>query len=140
MRCKTNNLTVVDPFQAIRGEFAKQFGVPANARLGARVTESERDVVLSLALPGVQLDDLDVTVEDGNLTISGVRRTPEFEDGRELFSSLAVGEFRRTFRLHDSLDADSIDAVMDQGVLTLTVSKLPERQPRAITVRSASQS
>lgn len=136
MRCHNHNLAVVDPFRAIRSEFSKQLGVPTASSQGVRIVTKGDEVVLSVDLPGVSPESIDVAAEDGTLTITGTRSVQVPEEGRTLFDGIQTGEFQRTFRLDESLDIDSIDAVMDLGVLTLTIPKRAELQPRKITVRT----
>lgn len=142
MRCRNHHLAVIDPFQAIRNEFSKQLGVPSESKQsqsmqGVRICESANEVVLSVDLPGVAPDAVDVTFDDGTLVVSGTRVPVSPETGRKLFSGIQSGDFQRSFRLDDSLDVDSIDAEIDLGVLTLTIPKRKELQPRKIAIRTA---
>lgn len=140
MTCCSRNLAVVDPFRAVRSEFSKQFGMPNEAKQGGRVTETDSQVQLQVDLPGVDLANISMTVENGQLTISGTRPQVSPEGGRPLFTSGAFGDFQQSYRLHKSLDVQAIDAVMDLGVLTVTIPKRPEVLPQTIQIRSAATS
>lgn len=137
MRCRNHNLAVADPFRAIRSEFSRQVGVPAETTQGVRISRTASDeVVVSLDLPGVPSDAVEISVDDGMLTISGTRPPVDFEGGRRLFDGMQTGEFQKSFRLDESLEAETIDAVMDLGVLTLTIPKRAELQPKKISIRT----
>lgn len=136
MTCCSRNLTVVDPFHAVRTQFSKQFGMPTEAKQGGRVTESDTQVVLQLDLPGVDLANVAMTIENGLLSITGSRQPITPDGGQPLFTTSKYGEFQLSFRLHKSLDAKGIDAVMDLGVLTVSIPKRPEVLPQPIQIRS----
>ncbi len=78
-------------------------------------------------LPGLQRDDIDLTISDRDLTVSGERTRPEFPEGAEVQrSERTYGGFRRTLRLPGDVDAAGIAAKMVNGVLEVT---LPLREP-----------
>lgn len=137
MTCSSRNLAVVDPFRAVRRDFSKQFGMPSDSKQDGRVIETDNQVQLQIDLPGVDLANVSITVEDGLLTIAGSRPEPSLATSRPLFASSSFGDFQRTFRLHKSLDLQAIDAVMDLGVLTVTIPKRPEVLPQKVQIRSA---
>ncbi|MEP3479533.1 MAG: Hsp20/alpha crystallin family protein [Fuerstiella sp.] len=140
MTCRSQNLTVVDPFRAVRGQFSKQFGMPAEANQGSRVTESETEVVLEIDLPGVELADVAITIHNGSLSVNGSKPPQTPDGGRPLFTTSKPGSFQHTFRLHKSLDTQAVDAVMDLGVLTVSIPKRPEVLPQSVQIRSAATS
>ena len=126
---------VMDPFSAVRRDFEHRMGVRTDSAAGLNVTETDSEVRVSLDLPGVSVDDVELTVQDGCLSISGERK-PSTPDGSELlFSNRTFGPFQRTLKLHDSIDPNSVDAVMEDGVLTITMTRRPELQPRRVSVR-----
>ena len=91
--------------------------------------------VISVEAAGVGPEDMNVEVEDGVLTISGEKREErQAEDGAR--RERRYGRFSRSIRLADDVDADSISARHEHGVLTITLPKVPEAQPvrKAIAV------
>ncbi len=81
-------------------------------------------VVLEVEVPGVDRSDLDVSFENGRLTVSGERRPRKDvgEDDRTYYRSERLhGTFQRSFALSDSVDPEAIDAAYDDGVLTVRV-------------------
>ena len=96
----------------------------------ADVTVSEGDVVLTLDLPGLTADDLQIEVLDGHLAIRGERRRPELAEGtRWAHAERGFGRFERRITLPDGVDPDRITASFDNGVLSLIVPK-PDRLVR----------
>ncbi len=102
------------------------------------VQETKEAFLITADLPGVKPDDIDITMENGVLTLRGHRehetRTEEKGYRRVERSS---GEFFRRFTLPDVADADSIEANCNNGVLTVRIAKKPETQPRRIEVRGS---
>ncbi len=89
-------------------------------------------------VPGVDAADIDVSMEDGTLTIAGERRgedRPDFE-GVQRFER-ATGKFARRFTLPESADAQNVTARTQNGILEISIPKQPEVQPRRITVEAA---
>jgi HSP20 family protein len=88
---------------------------------------------ISLELPGVALGDIEVTVQDGSLTIEGQKRFDHEEVGRTyFFSEREYGAFQRSFRMPPDAAADSIEASFKNGVLNIKIGKL---QPTAADSR-----
>jgi HSP20 family protein len=96
----------------------------------ADVTLSDNDVVLTLDLPGLTADDVEIELADGYLAVRGERRRPELPDGsRNAHSERGYGRFERRIALPGGVDPDAITASMDNGVLSLIVPK-PDRMVR----------
>ena len=99
----------------------------------ASVTESAEGYMLEMEMPGVKKDGLDISVENNELTVVGRRSFPAVE-GTLIHHESRPGNFRRTFELDPSIDADKISARIDQGLVTLTLPKAEHVRPRKITV------
>lgn len=99
----------------------------------ASVWESDEQLVVELDVPGVPQENVEVSVEDGVLTIAGNRK-PSDHSGEPKHSDGRFGEFSRSIKLHESLDTTSIQAELDNGVLTLSIARRAEAQPRTIPV------
>ncbi len=102
------------------------------------IVEEKDRFVLRADLPGVGRDDIEVTMEDGVLTIAGERRAESRDetDGVQRFERV-TGRFLRRFSLPETADADGITASNANGILEVVIRKLPEVQPRRITVEAA---
>lgn len=98
--------------------------------------EKDRFVILA-DLPGVDPKDIEVTMENGVLTLKG-ERTSDKEESHEGYKRVERirGTFYRRFSLPDTADADRIEATGKNGVLEITLPKSEKGQPRKITVRS----
>ena len=101
------------------------------------VEENDR-FILRADVPGVAREDIDVSMEDGILTIAGERQTEKHEEveGVKRFERVS-GKFYRRFTLPETADAEGIAARSANGILEVTIPKLPEVQPRRITVEAA---
>ena len=102
------------------------------------IVEAKDSFVLRADLPGVAASDIEVNMEDGVLTVSGERRNESQEetDGLRRIERVS-GRFHRRFTLPETADADRIAAKSANGILEVTIPKLPEVQPRRITVEAA---
>ena len=96
--------------------------------------EKERFVVLA-DVPGVEPKDIDITADNGVLTIRGERRAEkrETENGYERVERVS-GTFLRRFRLPEGANTEQITAKQTNGVLEVTIPKTPAAQPRRIAI------
>ena len=101
----------------------------------ADVTVSDGDLVLTLDVPGLTADDLEIELVDGYLSVRGERKRPEVAEGtRWAHMERGFGRFERRIALPQGVDPDKVTASYDNGVLSLLVPK-PERLiPRQIQI------
>lgn len=108
--------------------------------MGADVYRDEDRYLVVVDVPGVGESDVDVTVEKKTMTIT-VERQTSAEDNLEMVSrGRASGEFSRRFYLGDGLDADGVEAGLDNGVLTLSIPVIEQAKARKVevgTIRTA---
>jgi HSP20 family protein len=91
------------------------------------------------SLPGLSAEQINVSVHDGVLTISGELPEGELDENiRTLLRERPAGKFSRSITLPEAVQTDNVEAAYENGVLTLTLPKLPELQPRTIPVRAGS--
>jgi len=101
----------------------------------ADLYESNEAFVLEMELPGFTHDDVEVTIEQGVLTIRGVRRARAEESGETYhLRERASGRFSRSFALPSSVNADEVEASFEEGILTVDLPKASEAKPRKIEV------
>ncbi len=101
------------------------------------VKETKEGFVFTADMPGVKDSDLDVRLTQNRLTISGKRESEKVEKTDQFYASeRSYGSFTRAFTLPDGIAADKIHAELKQGVLTLSIPKKPEAQPKKIDVQS----
>jgi len=87
---------------------------------------------INVELPGVRAEDVDVTMQDGSLVVSGEKRSERQQTGQSFyFSEREYGAFQRAFRLPPDADVDNIDGRFDDGVLCLKIGKRSPSKPPA---------
>ena len=101
------------------------------------IKEEKDRYLLQADLPGVPPDQIEVSMEDGVLTIQGERKT-EAKEVKEGYKRVerTYGSFYRRFTLPDTADSEGISAKSDHGVLEITIPKKPSVQPKKINVAS----
>ena len=138
-------ITRIDPFRELAG-FFENFADVTGARgreestfgtftPAVDVYEDEQNLVLKLEVPGMNEEDLKVSLENNTLTVSGERKF-EKEEKEENFHRIErrYGTFTRTFRLPNTVDAEKVEASYDKGLLKITLAKRAEAKPKAIKV------
>jgi HSP20 family protein len=96
------------------------------------ISEENGALVLKAELPGVKSEDLEISVENNVLTLKGERKTASV---RRYRSEQTHGTFTRRFQLPNYIDPTAIEADLSDGILTVTLPKRPEVQPRKIEVK-----
>uniref|UniRef100_A0A7N1A6F0 SHSP domain-containing protein n=1 Tax=Kalanchoe fedtschenkoi TaxID=63787 RepID=A0A7N1A6F0_KALFE len=103
----------------------------AMAATPADIKEEAGAYVFVIDMPGVKSGDMKVEVEDENvLVIAGERKREEEEGAKYVRMERRVGKFMRKFQLPENANVDKISAVCKDGVLTVTVEKLPPPEPK----------
>jgi HSP20 family protein len=125
-----------DPFEGAQREFEHMLGRWFNAgpsdggeRLapyGVDVREDADHIYVEAELPGFKKEDVDVTLENQTLTISG--------KGDWLLRERSYSRFLRSFTLPPTVDEQSVNAKLNEGILTITLNKREETKPRKISV------
>jgi len=138
---KYKPLTLLDQLQQ---EMSSLFNTPAaEVNFGEAewapavdIKESEKDFIIHADLPGVKSQDIEVTAENGVLTIKG-KREDKTEQEKENYKRVErfSGSFMRRFTLPDSADLEAISAKTKDGVLELAIPKLAKAQPKRIDVK-----
>lgn len=127
------NLMRWDPFRDIEFPDVQGAYVPS-----FDIKETSNGYVFVADLPGVRQEDLDINLTGNRLTISGKRESEEKKEGENWFTSeRSFGAFTRTFSLPEGVDGSGVQAELRNGVLTLSVPKVPEVQPRRITIQAS---
>lgn len=98
------------------------------------IFETREGLTLVADMPGVAKDRLTLNVDRDNLEIEGEAVIDLPQDMRPLFAEVRATRYRRSFTLSKELDAERIEAKLKDGVLTLTIPKRAELQPRKIQV------
>jgi HSP20 family protein len=99
------------------------------------VTTTKDALVVEAALPGVRPDAVDITVENGTLTITGESVSEQTEEGSShLVREIRRGQFSRSVSLPNGLEPDKAEATFENGVLRLRIPKAEQLKPRQIKI------
>jgi HSP20 family protein len=101
----------------------------------ADIAEFKDRFVLRFDVPGVNTESIDITLEQGVLTVSGVReRDTQSDEVERIRLERPAGRFHRRFTLPDTVDTNAVQAKGRNGVLEVVIPKQPKAQPRRISV------
>jgi HSP20 family protein len=141
-------LTRYEPWslhRALLNEFNRSFdastqdgsvGATADWAPAVDIAEYSDRFLLSADIPGIDPASVELTLENGVLTLSGTREKAVEAAGVEhRRTERSIGKFYRRFALPDTVDADSVSATGKHGVLEISIPKRPASQPRRIAVK-----
>lgn len=137
---KFDNFANLPTFQQFEKTLNRLFTEPQSARPwnpAVDILETENDLVVKADLPGVELKDIEISVENGTLTIKGDRKFEKVEAGKNQgYHSIErnYGSFVRYFSLADTVDMEKLKAEFKNGELILTLAKKEIAKPRTIKV------
>lgn len=101
------------------------------------VSESDDEIIVKIEIPGVSDEDVDISVDDNHLIISGEKRQEVEEKGRSYCCvERSYGSFRRSLALPSGAKVDSIKASPRDGVLSIVIPKSDDRKSRKIEIES----
>ncbi len=126
-----------DPFRELANSFDEDFIAAGSAFVPAtNIRQDKENVLVEMDLPGIKEKDLEISVENDVLTISG-KREEKKEVKREDFYRKEVrsGSFARSIILPMAVKGDQADAEMENGVLKITLPKAEEVKPKKIAVK-----
>ncbi len=106
-------------------------------RLPVDVWETPDAFVVQAVVPGLSHEDIDIEYSDGSLVISGEIPFVEHENATYHLRERWYGKFQRVLTFPAPIDADKIEAELENGILTITLPKTEDVKPRRITVKSA---
>jgi HSP20 family protein len=124
--------TSFDPFL-----YSRAFGRPAGFSRTVLPMDGIRrdgDVVLRFDLPGISLEDIDVNVDRGVLTVSAKRDEEKNDSARPIVRERITGTLRRRIYLGDAYDADKVEAAYENGVLTVRVPLAEKAKARKVEI------
>jgi len=102
------------------------------------VWTDENSAVVTAELPGVESDDIDISVVGETLTLSGERKPNELgEEDKYHRRERRYGRFNRTFQLPFKVETDNVEAVFEKGILHLSLPRAEADKPRKITIKTA---
>ena len=98
------------------------------------ILETDNDFVLKVELPGVEKDDVEVSIDNRILTINGEKKN-DSADKKVHRTECRYGTFIRNFTLPQDVDVDKVEAACKNGVLSLTLTKMEQAKPKQIEVK-----
>jgi HSP20 family protein len=131
-----------DPFEFLRRmsrDFDRTFGTPTPAFPAVNLWQNDEAVVITAELPGVEPADIDVTVKDNVLTVSGERNASDSDDDDDIVwhrRERSFGPFSRAIRLPFVARDEQVEARCADGVLRIVVARPEEDKPRQIEIKA----
>ena len=138
--------TQTDKTSCCPGTTRSRFHFPGIARrsapsqfMSARISSNESRWMIELDCPGVQVEEIDISIDNRHLIISMDQKVAtRADDSKVLVDERFRANAKRSYYLHEDIDQDSIDAELKDGVLTVVLS-LRQKDSKSINVRNANQ-
>jgi HSP20 family protein len=100
------------------------------------VAEDEKHYAITVEIPGVKKEDVQVEIHEGMLTIRGEKKSErEEKDERRRYVERSYGSFSRSFSLPTDADGDRVEASFKDGILTITIPKTAESKPQTVAIK-----
>ncbi len=125
------------PYRALNTELDRFFDTmrpDTTFTPGFQILEANTYFSVSLDLPGMKKEDLNIEVKENQLTIDGERKSQLKDGERTSRSTLNFGKFSSTFTLPQNVKTEGIEAKFEDGVLTLTIPKEEKALPKKIAI------
>jgi len=103
----------------------------------ANMKETQDGLVLELQVPGINPEELDISVKQGSLTVTGERTLEEAENRTWHRRERGFGKFSRTFELPAEVDTDKVSAAFKDGILRVKLPKAETAKPKRIEISMA---
>lgn len=132
--------TLRDLDTLMRGVFGREGGGQAATAApytpyGVDIREDADHIYVEAELPGFKKEEIDVTLENSTLTIAAERRVNQEEKkGEWLLNERRYARFLRSFTLPPTVDESSVQAKLNEGILTITINKREESKPKKVKV------
>ncbi len=131
--------------EAMNSLFEDSYVSPSTARSGTLgmpldVAETKEGFIVEASLPGVKPENLDITLQDNILTISGETRQEQTTGEKPNYHRVErrYGRFSRSVSLPTQVQSDKVEAHLENGILRLEIPKAEEVKPRKISVSAGS--
>ncbi len=139
--------SALDRWSNLRNELNSLFKMPLESTFGRGgqlftgwspaldLYQSSDKLIAVVELPGMRKEDIDISLHDGTLTISGERKRESTNGETAQRTERYVGTFRRSIALPTRVDASKVSATYQDGILKVTLPKAEEAKPKQIQVR-----
>jgi HSP20 family protein len=134
------NVEPTTDFRSFEELFERLFGspsrpVPGTATLPIDVVERDGNLLVKAAVPGVNPEELEITVEKNVLSIRGESKHDVKQETDKVYRrEVSYGSFSRSLRLPENLNLEAIDAQFSNGIVTVTIPRIPEPKPQSLRV------
>lgn len=132
-------LTNYDPFHAFQDTVNRMLSEPRSQRPwtpAVDILETENELLIKADLPDVDMQDIQVEIENGTLTLKGERKFAQDDKSHDYHRiERSYGSFARYFSLPDTVEADKVKADYKNGVLSVTIPKKEIAKPRSINIQ-----
>jgi HSP20 family protein len=105
------------------------------ARPAVDIYENENEILVHVDMPGVVKDDISVNIDNGTLSLSGIRKLAS--KGAASWEELSDVEYTRSFSVPQAIDVERVEAELKEGVLRLHLPKSEAAKPRTIEIKTA---
>jgi HSP20 family protein len=137
MRWNQSNWLPGNSFVMFRDDNLAADATAATVRLGAMsVLESASEFTVEIDVPGMTESELDISLIEDQLIISGERKFAADGSVRELFNDRSAGAFRRVLKLREPVQREAVSGELRNGVLIVKLPRIPVVQPQKISIRS----
>lgn len=100
----------------------------------ADIYETDDALTVLLEMPGVERKEISISLKDNTLSVEGKIDFSKYQGMEPVYTEYLVGNYTRSFNLSQRIDQSGIEAQLQDGVLTLTLPKVKEAQPRRINI------
>jgi len=131
--------TIEDMFDRLFGSPIRPTSTPAGT-LPLDIYEHDGKLSIKAAVPGIDPNDLEIQIENNVLTIRGeTRHEEETKEAKVYRREVSYGSFSRSVRLPENLNLDAVEAEFKNGLVTISLPRVPEEKPKAfkVAVRTA---
>ena len=101
--------------------------------------KTEDELIIQLSLAGCEKEDVDISIDKGVLYVVAERKLKTYDDEKpnnfRVIKGILNGKFSKQFTIGDDVDTDSIKATMENGILTIVLSKKEESKPQKIKIK-----
>ena len=102
---------------------------------GIDISETDNQFQITAELPGMDKDNIDISLDNGRLSISGERKFEKEEEGKKFHRvETRYGSFNRSFQLPDNVDEESIQASYENGLLNISIDKAEDKVKKKIEI------
>ena len=139
------NTAQTEGLGSVFGDFERLFGELASPAFSQTqwaqgypvdLYETDEAVVLEMAVPGIAVNDLDISLEGRQLSIRGSLPEVDHDGRRYWLQTIPHGQFQRTVTLPINVESDKVQATVENGMLRLTLPKVAEAKARKITINA----